>query len=190
MAASVGTVRALLLAVRDRVRNVCGLSSEDCEVMPSGKPPAKCGETFVSIHPGGITLDAPEHELWTANVSIKATATVKAGKTPEDRAGLRLIASEDGLTDLAEWIAKAVHGSYTVLASANATLTATADKLGIEAQSYNEFLRCVGGIPEPQEKGPAWFGAKTSQDGPAGWAIEIRWSGGRRPEALPGESDD
>ncbi len=183
MSASIGTVRALLLAVRDRVRTVCSLSADECEVMPSGEPPAKCGERFVAIHPGGITLDSPEFEFWDANVSVKASVTARAGRVPADRAGTHLVSAEDGLTDLAEMVAKSVHGSYTVLDTANATL-------GVGTQPFNEPLRCTGGIPEPRKQGPAWFSSDAKQVVAAGWSIEVKWSGGRRPEVLPDASED
>ena len=78
-------IDALLYAVRDGIRAAgfrYGIA--ECEIMDDGRPPPRCGNTFVAIHAGAdrSTADNQLHEYFSFLVTLTARVTV-----PLDRVG-------------------------------------------------------------------------------------------------------
>lgn len=173
--------RALLTAVRDRIRSVCAYTERDCELTFDGQPHPRCGKVFVAIHKGrrnasnkGTNRTAldQEHE-------VHVTVTMRVNE-PFDRLGTDLLLkASDGMQERVDAIVAAVHRDaydYVVSGVAN---TALGDAGGGAAPiGFRIGLAYVDDGPERIEGG-RWFHADP-QANEAGIVTVIRFGGARR----------
>lgn len=193
--------RALLLAVRDRLRDApanggLGFVAAECEVMFDGQPPPICGERFSAIWPGewtGHYVEGADEML-----GVNVTVTLRVGKVPRDRMGVNALVGPTGqnLDQLLESIRAKLHmdpgprtatdaRNYPVLTMANAYITAL---LGPNNGFVEPLQFQNGGRPEP--KGPEWFEAASDVEGatpPVGIAQTLSFGGARRLQTIESE---
>lgn len=179
--------RALLLAVRDYLRNNVPLALAECQVQFSAAPPPNCGERFVAVHQGywrGIEpLEGLQEEY-----GISVTVTMRAAKVPKDELGANLLVGPTGksLDELLERIRALLHkdkGPYPVLALANTTIGAGANGF-VEPLVFRDGGQC-------QEKGPSWFSASANQATGAavcGLAQTLTFGGAKRYQTVESET--
>jgi hypothetical protein len=88
--------RALLIAVRDRIRDRLNYGPTECDVRPDGRPIAAASETYVAVHEGewrGVDCEGLD-ELF----GIDVTVSVRSGVTPDDRLGESLMVGPAGMS--------------------------------------------------------------------------------------------
>lgn len=147
--------RALLLAVRDHLRQELNLRELDCENTFDGRPLPMSGESFIAIHPGSWTNDTPE--CLDERYGIQITVTVRLPRVPQDRWGPELFTkAAEGLDALLEKIRVKAHMNYTLMDRANVIIGAT----GL-LPTANGFIQplCFRDGGQPMPKGPNWFAA-------------------------------
>lgn len=190
--------RALLLAVRDRLRQPIadgGLAylAQQCEVMPDGMPPPNAGEFFVAIHEGEWTYT--DIEGLDEIMGVEVTVTMRAAKVPKDRLGTNLLVGPTGksLYDQLEKIRAKLHmdpgprsasdpSHYPVLALANATI-------GAGENGFMEPLRFRGPAGKTREVYADWFGAENTPDSsPLGLVRTLIFGGARRVQRIEEQS--
>lgn len=177
------SMRALLLAVRDRLRASApgGLAYESaqCEVGFDGMPHPRAGQVFVAVHPGSVSNEADTH--LAERYTVYVTLTMRAGHLPQDREGSQLMAlASTGLYARAEAIRTLLHMNEAVRSDANTTI-------GVGDNGFTETIRYQS-MDSPQLKGPDWFGAEDPSDGPVGLAIQLTFGGAMRYQVIEEQS--
>lgn len=82
----------ILYAWRDGIRNAgFGYDQTSCDIMPTGEPPPRCGNVFVSVHEGAVRSSAVNSldERFDPCVTLTMRVTI-----PLDRVGNALLASK------------------------------------------------------------------------------------------------
>lgn len=177
--------RALLLAVRDRIRVQCGYEDAVCDVTFDGRPHPSCGPVFVAIHKGSRS----NRDAGTGRVAldqryeVQVTVTMRQGPVPFDRLGTDLmIEAVDGLEPRVDAIIAAVQQDaydHVIVRAANAMLASMepGPPLG-----FVLGLAYLSDGPE-REVGGRWFHA-TGREQAEGIATTIRFGGARRIQSL------
>jgi len=190
--------RALLLAVRDRLRQTIangGLAylPQQCEIMPTGMPPPACGEFFVAIHEGEWSF--ADIEGLDEMMGVEVTVTMRAAKVPKDKLGTNLLVGPTGqsLYDQLEKIRAKLHmdpgprsstdaSHYPVLALANTTI-------GTGENGFVEPLRFRGPAGKTQEVYADWFTAEAMPGSPPlGLVRTLVFGGARRIQTIEEQS--
>lgn len=189
---------AILFAVRDNLRaQNFGYGSADlCELMDSGMPPSRCGNLFVSVHPGSTnnTGNASTRNL-DERFDFSLTLTQRVTGIPLDRVGDQLLASKLArkvgpgnpsfnarLEQLRGWCHMNWRATVTTGLpgpnSANDNLIAWAPAGTVSVYGFIEPAR-YRGAERPTLVGGEWFGADPSaQD--LGLKAELRFGDARR----------
>lgn len=108
-----------------------------CAVEPDGRPPPAAGEFFIAVHQGGFRNESMEylHNRHTINLTL----TLKIARLPIDRAGIEAIVEmQDGLDEVADWLADNIHLNYEIMGRANELIVEKNKKLKID--SINQFI--------------------------------------------------
>lgn len=180
------SMRSLLLAVRDRVRQrvrgAVEYTEGECGVQPDGMPDPRSGQVYVSVHPGMVVNDSDQSLDET--YEVKLTVTVRAGWAPVDRHGDPLLVAQDtGLYARVEALRARLHMDYTVLDKANAGEDYS---IGAAENGFVEPLK-FRRMGEVQVKGPEWFHAEAEAE-TAGLAVELVFGGARRVQVIQEQS--
>lgn len=155
----------LLDATRDHLRAALGLSAGECDVTPDGRPHPDAGQRFFAIHGG--TASNSSNECLDERFGLTVTVTVRTGDRPADRT------RDGGAKALAKKVKDAIHGSYDLLALAEAA----DENAGVQ---YVEPLRYES-TGELDVKGPDWFWAEGDDEGAiTGLAVAVKFGRGRR----------
>lgn len=111
------SMEVLLEATRDYLRTTASLSNERCDIQPGGRPPARMGETYVSIDEGPIqsTEKSSLREIYTVRVWI----TKRTGKYPADRRSNVYLDNIAGLGKLERLVIRTIHGAQALRVAAN-----------------------------------------------------------------------
>lgn len=172
--------RAILLAVRDQLRDVLNFTSDYCEVMlsdPPGQPPPWFGEWFVAVHAGNWFGDKEENSEEVFGVNL--TVTLRLPSVPADRWGLEVVTKEfEGLDKLLEMIRAAVHFDpqrYKILEIANRYITT-------KFNGFKEPLKFTDG-GRPSIKNGSWVWAD-SKEPYAAVAQTMTYNGARRVQKI------
>jgi len=178
--------RALLLAVRDHLRQELSLATGQCEVQFDGQPPPVCSELFVAVHPGDWANEPVEGLLEVYGVEV--TVTIRVARVPQHALGPNALVGPSG-ESLDNWLEKiraVLHldkGVYPVLTKANALI-------GSGENGFIEPLRFQSG-GRPQPRGPDWFSADTdlsSRLPPVGLSQTLIFGGARRVQVIEEQS--
>lgn len=167
---------ALLVAVRDQIREICGYKPHECNIEYDEVPPAIAGEVYVVVMPGGWqpgennakgggVLD----EIYSVDVSVIMRAT----RIPRDKTRDLYLDLLDGLNVRVKAIRAAVHFNLEVMAAANENLEDSS------ALPFIETLKFSGMDRRPRLVGAEVFGDKPGERR-AGLARTINFSGARR----------
>lgn len=182
--------RALLLAVRDDIRDVLKYAARDCDLtLPGGQPPPRCGKWFIGIWPGSrrnqgrTALDA------TYELTVTLTARVNE---PFDRVAIDLLAkNETGFWDRSEAIAELIHKDCWdthVITRANAILKDDYPYTSNEPVGFRESLTFMSDSV-PRLVGGDWFHARPDAT-EVGIVQDIYFGRARRIQNLANLTED
>jgi len=113
---------ALLIAVRDRIREFCNYGIDECDVQPDEYAPNNVGECYVAVMPGEISA-GPRHEssggvideIYSVNVLVIA----RAASVPLDRRSGQFLTNVSGMAERCRKIRAAIDFSYEVTTAAD-----------------------------------------------------------------------
>lgn len=179
--------QAILEAVRDVLR-AKPLRNDYCDNHPTGQPPARCGQYYVSVFPLGYVHggSADQHLGIDRKHSIGVGITQRTGFVPDDRMLREALYQLQGALTLAEECDRLIRAArYTMLDTATGNLT------GNWTGKFIEPLRLSSNSWQVRRKGPDWFSAAPPRTQPErakcqdyGVYIETRYSGARYLESL------
>lgn len=172
----------LLLSVRDKLRTELDLSDGECEVMPSGEPPASCGQKFISVYganwaaEGGNTFaDLGVVESY----GIVCAVTFRSNYVPFDRLGEGLYINRlIGMEDYCRSIMKAVHLSTDILEKTDLLINEDFGSNVPSPHKMVEYLRWTYCDANPKSVAGAWFG--TEESAASGLVMEVRFTNATR----------
>lgn len=186
------SIAALVKGVEARLRSAAVFNDQPAEavgkyvgVQPApGKPPRNFGQWYAAVAWGGGRGRDANPQRSDQYHGVVVTLTCRLNYAPKDRQAVRLATAGD-IYDLVDRIAgpNVVHGSWEVLALANAFITGTAEWAA--AQDPPEEAT-VNGFVEPlvlDAFGPErpvngeWVGADSAKDC---YAIDIKFREARR----------
>jgi len=180
--------QAILEAVRDLLRTNIPLRNDFCDNQPSGKPPARSGQYYVSVFPLGVQYggSADQHLGIDRKHGIGLGITQRTGVVPDDRLLREALFQAKGALTLAEECDRVIRANrYAMLDTASAAFTGT-----WTAGKLCEPLQLTGSSWKAVKKGPEWFSAAPPtkperamcQD--FGMYVEVRYTGARYLESL------
>lgn len=166
---------ALLLAVRDQIREACNYAPKECEVEFDEMAPATVGEVYVAVIPAswqtgdaGRTSGGVRDEVFGVEVVVIARAT----RLPRDRSRSLFIDSLIGINSRCSAIIDAIHADNAVMQRANVLLTEGGDQFCKPLF----FESCDG---KPHEANGQLFASNRNEQA-AGMVRAVRFSGARR----------
>lgn len=149
---------ALLIAVRDQIRELLDYLEDECEVEYTELTPAAVGQVYVAITGGGL-VPGPAHAPSEGTVdqifSINVTVIVRAENTPRDRQRKLYLGTAKALNLRLELIRAIIDQQWSVVDRANTLLTEAGDT----AQGFLHWLVWEGGDPKPRAVGNEVFGS-------------------------------
>lgn len=169
------TETALLLGVRDRIREACGYSEAQCECEFDEMAPASVGDVYVVVMPGGWQ-PGPRNNgggILDELIDVEVEVILRSGQFPKDRSRGLFMDTLTGLnTRLQQINTLAGHLNYAVLDLAKLHLVDS-------TQGFVEPLKFGGIERKPREVPPEIFSA-TAGSQPAGLARRLTLVGARR----------
>lgn len=161
---------ALLLAVRDKLRDGEGWTEKQCEVEQDEIAPATVGQLYVVVLPGGWS-NGPRHNT-SGGVndllfSVDVAVIKRAASTPRDRRRNLFLTNLDGLNAEVGKVFKWVDFRYDVLDAANELIER---ETGIE-KAFVEPLKFSTVDRRPRVVGGEMFAAAANQ--PAAGLIRV-----------------
>jgi hypothetical protein len=179
---------ALLFSVRDAIRNAgFGYDYTACEIREDGKPPPRCGDWFVAVHPLGVKSE------WMNSLNeyfdFAVTLTARCTNVPLDRIGdqllARKLAEDKGFNWRANQISSFLHMDWGVLQDANNWLV----RLLPQATTLYGFAEPAhfAGMEKPHLEGAQWLsGDMPDADGEdiAALVAQMDFAGARRLQAI------
>jgi hypothetical protein len=119
----------ILNQVRSHLREALTLSSDQCDIQPSGIPPEAAGEWYLAIDELGVASEARDH--LAEEFAIEVSIWRRLGQFPADRRGEALLpesaylAAMHTLDGLERRVILSLHGNFGELVSgANAAVGA------------------------------------------------------------------
>lgn len=169
--------KALLIAVRDRLRSVCKYSDQQCDIEFDELTPGTVGETYVIVSTGGFRPGKHQNTSGTVRdyvYGVNVTPIKRIRHVPRDRFRDVFLNNLSGLAAEIEKITDAIDWSYGLITAANTELT----KLGDTAQGFIEPLKFASVEQKPRLISPDVFAATGQQA--AGMGRTIYFFGARR----------
>ena len=185
------SLRAMLQATRDAIRESLHLDKTGCQVTADGRPDPMCGQEFWAVHPGGTSNRAINH--LDESIDILVTLTQRIGVYPQDRIGEEAVLhAVDGLMARAEAVRALVHMTYDLLHGANRLIPGTTEY----CETHGGTPRVNGFVTPPMfqsmtylgPKGREWFWAEGVADDTTGLAVQLSFTAARRLQYY--ESDE
>lgn len=169
---------ALLIAVRDQLREKVTLSPDDVRVQPGPEPIPTMGDTFISVYGSGWNAGISDPNRGIDEVfGVACAVTSRMSANPIDRVGEEIyIKGITGLEATCRKIVANVHQNIDVFTEANLLITGD-DK-------FVEFLRWSSTDPSPKTVGADWFFSSDTTNPDYGLVMEVRFVGARRVQAI------
>lgn len=174
---------ALLLAVRDTLREKCGFKPAECDIEYDEMAPVTVGQRYIVVMSGGWdagpnngTGGGVLDELFSVDVAV----AVRSSSTPRDRLRNLFTINLGNVNSICRLIIASVGMySYDVQNLAN-------QYIGPEANGAEGFIEPLkfGAMGKPQAVGPEFFGADPDADGPAGLMRVVHLVGARRIQTV------
>jgi hypothetical protein len=165
------SLAALLPGVADRLTENNGkisLTALECDVMPDGQPPEKCGQVFVAVHPSQWNQTNDAGTALDETFGFQVTVSVRSRKVSGDAWGRATMCDprkgtgQGGLYAVAEGVRAALHCDYTAIAKANSLIDIAADGQGTTANGFDpECIFFTGGDGRPAKRRADWWGSTT-----------------------------
>ncbi|MFO0801483.1 MAG: hypothetical protein U0804_28795 [Gemmataceae bacterium] len=185
------SLRAMLQATRDAIRETLHLDKTGCQVTADGRPDPMCGQEFWAVHPGGASNTA--NNYLDERCDLQVTLTVRTGWAAQDRIGEEaILQAVDGLMAKAERVRSLLHQEYPVMDRANALIPGTAEYCELRGGTPT-----VNGFVEPLRfqsmtylgpKGLDWFWAEGVSDDTTGLAVQLSFTAARRLQYYENDS--
>lgn len=122
---------ALLIAVRDRIRTICGYSAAECDVQPDEYATFELGYSYVSVMPGELSAGG-RHDSSGGVIdemySVDVLVIQRAAAVPSDRRNSLYLTNLSGIAERCRAIRSAVDFSYEVTTAADTLITESAEK--------------------------------------------------------------
>lgn len=170
------TESALLLAVRDRIREACGYSEAQCEVEFDEIAPAGVGDVYVVVMPAGWRPGPRNNAgggVLDEIIDVDVEVVLRSGQFPRDRSRTMFIDTLTGInTRLQQINTLAGHFNYDVLDRAKLHLVDS-------TQGFVEPLKFGGIEAKPREVPAEVFSARPGPE-PVGLARKLSLVGARR----------
>lgn len=180
----------MLYAVRDAVRNAnIGYGQGECAIMDDGRPPPRCGKTFVSVcH--GVARSVADNQLDERfDFSVVLTMRVTG---PLDRVGEQQIArnieqvplrQREGFNAKVDQLRSLLHMNWAMTVVMKQLVPSANDNLAKWDGSATVYGFCeparYRGTEVPKLVGGEWFGAEPDAED-VGIKAEMRFEGARR----------
>jgi hypothetical protein len=173
--------KCLLLAVRNRLRAICGYADQACEVEFDEMAPGTVGTSYVAVQPGGFR--AGQHQARSGTVrdyvyAVQVCVIKRVRHVPRDRLRDVFLNNLDALDAEIDAIAAAVDWKYEVTTDANALLVIDGDT----AQGFHHPLVFESVDAKPRLVNPEIFAATGATA--AGMARTIYFGGARRTKTV------
>lgn len=145
---------ALLVAVRDNLRELCDYTPAQCEIEMDEEAPPTSGDLVVLVMPGGWTFsnEAEGGCVLAELFAVKVMVAMRLKTVPQDRQRSMLIDTLFGLEAHTRKIIAKTHLSYRVNNKANEAIVDS-------AEGFVEPLRFAGMEAKPRAMGPEFFKA-------------------------------
>jgi hypothetical protein len=176
------SMRVLLLAVKEHLiaQSSLGLTANNCDIVPRGKPIPNAAETFVGIWPGHWRQNDAGAQWREDEYGINVTVSVRLPKVPVDRIGTELISKATvGLEAVCEKIANVIHMDPDIAVVSNCVRIRANTLLGSGVPYIlTPLVLRDGGTPDI--KGAEWF-YSTATEQYAGIVQTLMFAGCTRP---------
>jgi hypothetical protein len=181
------SMRSLLLATRDRLRDGLSYREGECEVGWDGMPQPRSGQVYVAVHPGSV--GNTQDQCLDESYSVDITLSLKMGTYPVDKWGNPgIVLADTGLYARAEAIRALIHMDYVSMNNANA---GSDYSIGILENGFIEPLKFAG-MGSPTERDPGWWWSEsqtqTQTMAPSGLSITLSFNGARRVQVIEEQS--
>jgi len=145
---------ALLVAVRDNLRELCGYTPAQCEIEIDEEAPPTSGDLVVLVMPGGWTFGSAAEggDVLDELYGVKVMVAMRLKAVPQDRQRQMLIDTMFGLEKHTRQIIAKTHMSYRVQQKAN-------ENIVDGPEGFVEPLRFAGMEPKPRPLGADFFKA-------------------------------
>lgn len=170
--------KCLLIAVRDRLQEVCGYTDQQCEIEFDELAPATVGELYVVVQTEGYQRGPHQDKSGTVRdmvFNVGVTAIQRARNVPRDRSRNVFLSNLHNLNAELEKIAAAIDWKYEVVNAANELLLGEGD----EHQGFHHPLVWVSVDAKPRLVGPDVFAAVPGKQA-AGMARTVHFGAARR----------
>lgn len=165
----------LLIAVRNQLRKKLGLSAEECQVRPDGRPNPTSGDLFIAVY-GSQKSGEEELELGIAKLyGVSCAITIRTAFLGDDKLGDFYVESLTGIEDISDKVEGYIHKRFEVMAAAN-------DLIRDSSYKIIEPLRWTDTDPAPTLVRDDWFDPTSTQNqaGAVGMVMVVRFSQARR----------
>jgi hypothetical protein len=169
--------KSLLLAVRDRLRTVCGYTEQQCQIEYDEQAPAVTGDTYIIVMTGGWS-PGPRHRtsggvndlLYAIDIGVVKRVT----SVPRDRLRNVFFRNISALTEEVDKIYEAIDFDYALLDAANTLIVEETES----THGFIEPLKFTSMDRRPRLVPGELFAATTSEA--AGLMRVISFGGARR----------
>ena len=173
---------ALLVAVRNRLREVGGFADDACAVEFDEMAPAKTGDVYLAVLPGGWSPGPRHNTSGGVNdllYSVDVVVIRRIRQVPRDRLRNVFLDHLGGLNETIDIVYPIIDFSYPLLRAANTLIqSATGENDGYDG-GFIEPLKFSGVDRRPKQYDGSMFGASSQQPGVA-LGRTISFSGARR----------
>ncbi len=185
-------IDALLYAVRDAIR-AAGMKygHAECEIMPSGEPPPRCGNVFVAVHGGrkrpGDANDNNLYELYGFSVTLTMRVTVALDRIGDQEMARNIalvpLGQRQGFDHKEEQLRALLHMNWNMVVKQSQTPPSANDNLATWVGSgtvygFCEPARYQGPEPVRLVGGEHFAADPKSMD--MGLVTELRFDGAKR----------
>lgn len=117
----------LLIALRDRLREQCGLSEKDCDIEPDEMGPATQGHSYVIVVPGGMRTGqqhSPAGHTEDLIYGVHIIVAQRVGNVARDRLRNTFTTQSASINRRIRQVMLAVDDGYAITTAANLALEA------------------------------------------------------------------
>ena len=172
---------ALLTAVRNQLRTVCGFSDAECQVEPDEMAPSVAGNRFVAVLPNGWRRGDTSNDsggLRDKIYSVQVVLILRTTAIARDRQNDSIfLEASKGLEKVLEDISAAIDWKYEVLNAANNIISTAGGSNA--SRGFIEPLRESAIDPKPRYVNSGVFAAMPGKTS-AALARTITFDGARR----------
>jgi len=177
----IDTETALLLAVRNILRDRLKLTNDECEIELDEEVPETVGESYTAVIPDGVTpgpAQDPSGGVLDEIYAVRVSVIMRNRLLPADKIREMFLYTSNALNRRIEDVRSIIDFQYDVQNMANLLIREGGDTL----QGFIEPLRFTSRDDRPRIADPLVFRARTSgsSKAPVGLIRSISFGGARR----------